>query len=339
MNSSSSGSVSRSARRLLHRRGGLAERIAAKHTVDVDAAQPEDVAHAHLRGDRGQVRLDLVEDRPLALGVQVAQVERELVAVPGIDHDHLRLRVLVEVRAGLVEELPGQRHPLGIDVADDRQDRRVRDALGRAGHEPGRQHALQAGTDRLERDRELAHRRRPAVGPGVWSNTSSIENSTATRPDADEHAPGKLRRSADALRLRDKRPDMPLDPLQISRLRLTHPRSDAFHLHRPRDRRRAEPDRDRPVPLQIRPHPRAFRRRDAQRQRSAVRRHRRPPAACELRPQVIVARSDPHGNAALDELDHVRIEHRRRRRRVHEGEPTGGRQRLQARERPILHLR
>src|SRR5262249_23702629 len=87
-----------------------------------------------------------------------------------------------EVRASLVEELPGQRHPLEIDIADDRQDRRVRDAFRRARHEPGREHALQTGADRLERDRELAHRRRPAVGPGVWSNTSSIENPTATRP-------------------------------------------------------------------------------------------------------------------------------------------------------------
>jgi hypothetical protein len=67
----------------LHGHGGLAERIAAKHTVDVDAAQPEDIAHTHLRGDRRQIRLDLVEDRPLALGVQVAKVERELVAAPG----------------------------------------------------------------------------------------------------------------------------------------------------------------------------------------------------------------------------------------------------------------
>lgn len=40
--------------RLLHRRGGLAERVTAKHSVDVDAAQPEDICHAHLRGDPTQ---------------------------------------------------------------------------------------------------------------------------------------------------------------------------------------------------------------------------------------------------------------------------------------------
>ena len=92
-------------RALFGRRRRGAQREAADDTVNVDATQPEDVGHPHLRGDRSQIHLDLVEDRPLALGVEVAEVERELVAVPGIDDDHLRLRVHVQVRPRLVEEL------------------------------------------------------------------------------------------------------------------------------------------------------------------------------------------------------------------------------------------
>src|SRR5262249_39692208 len=72
----------------------------------------------------------------------------------------------------------------------------------------------------------------------------------------------------------------------------------------------------------IRPHPRTLRRHHAQPQRAAVRRHLRPPPACELRLQVIVARGDPHGNPAVDELDHSRIEHGRQLRPLHEKEPT-----------------
>src|SRR5213075_936437 len=92
--------------------------------------------------------------------------------------------------------------------------------------------------------------------------------------------------------------------------------------------RRAEPDRDRPVPLQIRAHPRTLLRPHTQPQRPAVRRHLRPPSACELGPQVVVARGDPHGNAAVDELDHCRIEHRRQPCLLHQREPippTNGR--------------
>ena len=47
-----------------------------------------------------------------------------------------------------------------------------------------------------------------------------------------------------------------------------------------------------------------------------------PHAACELRPQLVVTRGDPHGNAAVDELDHIRIEHGRHLRPLHDKEPT-----------------
>src|SRR5262249_31956584 len=93
--------------------------------------------------------------------------------------------------------------------------------------------------------------------------------------------------------LRDKQADVPLHPLQVSRLRLIHPRGDALHLHRARDRRRTEPDRQRPVPVQIRPNPRTLRRRHTQPQRPAVRRHPRPPPAAPTPRATPGLRSSP----------------------------------------------
>src|SRR5204863_805219 len=121
------------------------------------------------------------EDRPLALSVKVVKVERELIAVGGIDHDDLRLRVLVEVDSGLVHELACHRHPFGVDVMDDGDDRCVRNSVRRTGRHPRWDDSLKAGHDRLERDRQLAHRRRPAFGPGLWSNPSWIETLIRTK--------------------------------------------------------------------------------------------------------------------------------------------------------------
>ena len=309
MNSSSSGSASRSCRRSCT--GARSRRrIAAKHTVDVDTAQPEDIAHAHLRGDRSQIRLDLVEDRPLALGVQVAQVERELVAARGIDHDHLRLRVRVQVHARLVEELAGQRHPLGIDVADDRDDRRVRDAVRRAGRSqegitPWRQGRIDSsGTESSLTDGG------PPSAPGSGRTPHRSRTGPATKARA-TNMRWKLCRGADPLGTPRRTTGHAAPPAPDRRPPAHPPARDALQLHRPRDRRRAEPDRNRPVRLQVRPHRRAFGRRDTERHRPAVRRYLRPPPARELGPHVPVARGDPDGDTAVDEVDQSRIEHGR----------------------------
>ena len=62
------------------RPGADAEAGDALDVVDVGAAQPEHVAHARLRRDRIEVRPHRLERLALGLGVQVAQVERVLLA-------------------------------------------------------------------------------------------------------------------------------------------------------------------------------------------------------------------------------------------------------------------
>jgi hypothetical protein len=89
-------------------RGTAAERLAREDAMDIDPPQTEDAGHPGHRRDRIEVRRDRVEDRPVAFGAKVVHVKRELFAVRRIDHDHLRLRVLVEVDAGLVHELASQ---------------------------------------------------------------------------------------------------------------------------------------------------------------------------------------------------------------------------------------
>ena len=87
---------------------------------------------------------------------------------PGSTRRDLRDRVGVEVRAGLVEELARERDALGVDVLDDRHIGDVRRAVGRAGRKRRRDHARQAGADRLERDgpRLTAGSRPQARGSG-----------------------------------------------------------------------------------------------------------------------------------------------------------------------------
>jgi len=150
-------------------RRGRSDGGAAGDAVDVDAAQAQGVAHAGLRGDRVQVGPHALEHRAVGLGVQVDEVERVVLEGGGVDHADLGLRVGVEVRPGLVEELARQGDPLAVDVLDDRQVRDVGRAVGGAGRQGRGDHALQAGADRLERHLEPAHSAAPARGPGVWS--------------------------------------------------------------------------------------------------------------------------------------------------------------------------
>ena len=65
-------------------------------------------ARTATRWPRGS--LHRLEDRTLGLGVQVLEVDRELLDRDRVDHPHLRERVHVEVRARLVEELPREGH-------------------------------------------------------------------------------------------------------------------------------------------------------------------------------------------------------------------------------------
>src|SRR5690606_11991227 len=92
------------------------------------------------------------------------------------------------VLLGLLEELPRQRHVAVIDAVHDREVGHVRRAVLANGADGGRDHAFEAGRDRLERHAQglalvecsCGHSAIPAFGPGVWSSPRSTVTSTRT---------------------------------------------------------------------------------------------------------------------------------------------------------------
>lgn len=79
----------------------VAQTHAGDDAMDIGAAQARGLLGAGPCGDGLEVALERVEDWALGLGVQEAQVEEVLLDGVGIDHEHLRGWVLVEVGRGL----------------------------------------------------------------------------------------------------------------------------------------------------------------------------------------------------------------------------------------------
>jgi hypothetical protein len=85
---------------------------APQDAVDVDAAKAKNSAHSGLRRDRVEVGPHGVERRPMRLRVYELEVEFVLLQGIGIDDPYLSGRIRVQIRPGLVEELPRQRDAL-----------------------------------------------------------------------------------------------------------------------------------------------------------------------------------------------------------------------------------
>ena len=331
MNSSSSGSASRSATPLAPARG-LARTERRTAHGGCRPAQPEDTASSPSArrprpGSPRPGRMSPPRSRCAGSRGRAANWS----TVSGSTSDHLRLRVRVEVRARLVEELAGQRHPLGIDVVDDREDRR-RSARrprsrsrARTGSRPGGRAIDSSGT---ESSLTAAGPRRPRR----LVEHPSTENATDDEARRARTSAGQLRGAARSARPPRRTPEMPLRPLEIGRLRLTATRvATPFTCT-------ARAIVGGLNPTAIAPFASRFARvrepsgADTHSVTTGRPRHLRPPPACERRPEVFVTRGDPHGDPAVDELDHIGFEHGRHLRPAHEEEPTPATTRRLARD-------
>lgn len=122
-----------------------------EHPVDVRTAQHEHLVHVGLRGDAGELRLHVFEQRTCGFGAHVMQLEPEVAEASGFDHLYLRVRMREHVFACLAEELIGQRHVFGVDVMHLRGIGYIWRAIGRSGRHHCRNRTVEAGTQRFER--------------------------------------------------------------------------------------------------------------------------------------------------------------------------------------------
>ncbi len=164
------------------------------HAVDIRAAQHEHLVHAAVRGDAGELRLHVFEQRAGGLGAQVLHAQAEVAEAARLDDLHLGVGVRQHVLARLAEKLERQRDVLAVDVMHLRGVGDVGRAVGRAGRDHGRHGAVEAGADRVEGEFHGAITSGarastvPACGPGVWSKTISGAKRSAARSPVDRIA-------------------------------------------------------------------------------------------------------------------------------------------------------
>ena len=108
------------------------------HLADVGRQEPEDPLHPRVRGDRLDPQRHLHEERRVRLRPHVAEAELPLLERDRVDDRRRRARVLLEVSARLVEELPRDGDVPVVDLPDLAQVGDVRRPVeGHVASEPG----------------------------------------------------------------------------------------------------------------------------------------------------------------------------------------------------------
>src|SRR4030095_11840277 len=112
-------------------------------------------------------------ERTLRLLAHVDRVDTPVMDPVGIEEADGSLRVRHEILNGLAEELERHGHVVVVDVPDLRHARDVRSAIRAARREDRLRGALHRRLGGIGNHAVPPAMRRPAPGPGVWSNTSA----------------------------------------------------------------------------------------------------------------------------------------------------------------------
>lgn len=153
---------------------------AAEHPVDVDSPQAERRPEAHLGSDRIEVRAHRVKCFSIGRGVQIAQVQPELLTAARADDQGLSEGADGHGRQAVVEPLTRGGNAFAIEILHLRDVADVRRPVGGAGRQRSWVARAEAIADRLQADR-VAHSGVPVSGPGVSSVCSTTSIVTVIR--------------------------------------------------------------------------------------------------------------------------------------------------------------